>query len=124
MRAMKISACAIVLPLLSVAVLASGPVDGGWKGQIGTGDQASDIWLTLHTEDSTLTGSITSVGQESSIQDGSVDGTTLKFKTVQNDGAHTLTIDCLGSLVDNSISLTCTTEQDTPQTQEFTVTRQ
>lgn len=115
-----------VLLLSSAAVFASGGVDGGWKGTIRTGDEASDIMMSLTTDGTQVTGSIYSKLGETNIQDGVVDGSTIRFTTVQRDYATgaALAINCIGSVLEDSISFTCRTDEPSPRTQEFTVTRQ
>ncbi len=117
---------AAALVALPVLALASGLVDGGWKGQIGSGETATDIMMTLHTDETSLRGSIYGIAGETMVQDGTVDGSTPRLKTIQRDYAAgtQLAINCIGSLIEDLIAFSCVTEKETPQTKEFTVTRQ
>ena len=118
----SIARAASLILLSSTVTFAASPIDGGWAGQIPSDDSSSEIMLSLHTDDTTLTGSMVGGGVETSIQEGTFSGNTLTFKTVQRDGENTLTVSCTGAWVEDTIAFSC--DADGQPTKEFTVRRQ
>ena len=120
---MKKLACLTSLLFLSTAIaFASSAIDGGWAGEIGAGDATQTIQMSLRVDDSRLSGSVLSPGQEMSIQDGTFDGTKLKFKAVDVTGdENAVTINCAGSYAGDAITFACSTPQG--DTRVFTVNR-
>ena len=119
--ARRASVLASLLLLSSTVTFAAGPLDGGWVGEISSDGGNSQIMMSLTANDTVLTGSIIGNGIETSIQDGTFEGNTITFKTVQRDGEHSLTISCTGSLVEDSIAFKCSA--DGQDDREFTVKR-
>src|SRR4051812_21140452 len=96
---MKQIACvASLLLVCSALTMAASPIDGGWTGEVGAGDAKQTIQMSLTVEDATLRGSIIGGGEETSIQEGTFNGTILQFKTVQGSGETALKVSCIGSL--------------------------
>ena len=83
----------IGLLALSSLVLAQNAVDGKWAGEVQGGRGPQQITVTLKAEGSTLTGSVLGGrGGEIAIKEGTISGSTIKFKTTQmgRGGAQTV----------------------------------
>jgi hypothetical protein len=120
----SIARVASLVVLCSVVAIADASVDGHWTGDVANDGSTQSIEMYLRTDDTRLSGSIIGGGGfETSIEDGKFTGNTLEFKTVQRDGENKLTVNCIGSLVADAISFSCTAE-GTADAREFTVRRQ
>jgi hypothetical protein len=116
---------AALLMFVSAPMLADGSLEGTWTGQTGSDETAQPITMVMKSDGVAVSGSIIGGGGEMSIQEGSLAGNILKFKSTQYqaDGAS-LKMSCTGTLTNDSLAMSCTTEGDTPATSEFSLTRQ
>ena len=65
-----------------IAVIAQS-VDGKWSGEVQGGRGPQQVNMTLKADGGKLTGSVMGRGGETPIQEGTIAGTALKFKTQQ-----------------------------------------
>ena len=79
---MKARLCALVVCASVIAVIAQS-VDGKWSGEVQGGRGPQQVNLTLKADGGKLTGSVMGRGGENPIQEGTIAGTALKFKTQQ-----------------------------------------
>ncbi len=79
---MKARLCALVVCASVIAVIAQS-VDGKWSGEVQGGRGPQQVNLTLKADGGKLTGSVMGRGGEIPIQEGTIAGTALKFKTQQ-----------------------------------------
>jgi hypothetical protein len=122
----SLASAAVCVLLLSGSVFADGPLDGLWNGTVGDGDTAQPISMAMKSDDGVaVSGSITGVGSELSIQEGSLAGNILQFKSVQfqNDGSQS-PMHCTGTLTVDTLAVSCTADADSTAVSSFTVTRQ
>ena len=79
---LKLGVLGIGVFALASLLLAQNAVDGKWAGEVQGGRGPQQITVTLKADGGTLTGSITGGrGGEVAIKDGTISGTTLKFKS-------------------------------------------
>jgi hypothetical protein len=113
-----------VFALTSVA-LAQNAVDGKWAGEVQGGRGPQQITVTLKADGGTLTGSITGGrGGEVAIKEGTISGSTIKFKSTQMGRGGEVNISWSGTLKGDEIAMTRTIEGGQGQPQEFTLKRQ
>jgi hypothetical protein len=110
---------------LAVSTLAQNAVDGKWAGEVQGGRGPQQITVTLKADGGTLTGSITGGrGGEVAIKEGTISGTTLKFKSTQMGRGGEVNMTWSGTLKGDEIAMTRTVEGGQGQAQEFTLKRQ
>ena len=110
---------------LALPVLAQNAVDGKWAGEVQGGRGPQAITITLKADGGTLTGSITGGrGGEVAIKEGTISGTTLKFKSTQMGRGGEINLSWSGTLKGDEIAMTRTVEGGQGQSQEFTLKRQ
>ena len=110
---------------LAVSALAQNAVDGKWAGEVQSGRGPQQITITLKADGGTLTGSITGGrGGEVAIKEGTISGTTLKFKSTQMGRGGEINLSWSGTLKGDEIAMTRTVEGGQGQAQEFTLKRQ
>jgi hypothetical protein len=116
--------CAAVLAWPSLAV-AQNTVDGRWAGEVQGGRGPQQITLTLKADGSKLTGSTQGGrGGEVQIQEGTISGANLKFKTTQQGRGGEITFSWSGTLKGDELAMTRLAEGGQGQKQEFTLKRQ
>jgi hypothetical protein len=124
---MKLKICTLGLymtALLSVAS-AQGSVDGRWVGEVQGGRGPQQVTLTLKADGNKLTGSVAGGrGGDVSIQDGTIKGNTLSFKTTQQGRGGEITLSWTGTLKGDEIAFKRMAEGGQDQAQEFVVKRQ
>jgi hypothetical protein len=122
---MKLAVLAIGVFALTSVVTAQNAVDGKWSGEVQGGRGPQQITLTLKADGGTLTGSITGGrGGEVAIKDGTISGSTIKFKSTQMGRGGEINISWSGTLKGDEIAMTRTIEGGQAQPQEFTLKRQ
>ena len=123
---MKLGVLAIGVFALASLLLAQNAVDGKWAGEVQGGRGPQQITVTLKADGGTLTGSITGGrGGEVAIKEGTISGTTLKFKSTQmGRGGNEINMSWSGTLKGDEIAFTRTIEGGQGQPQEFTLKRQ
>ena len=124
---MKLKVCLFVTGLFVLASLAvaQNAVDGKWAGEVQGGRGPQQITVNLKADGGTLTGSIVGGrGGEVAIKEGTISGTTLKFKSTQMGRGGEVTMSWSGTLKGDEIAFSRTIEGGQAQTQEFTLKRQ
>ena len=123
---LKLGALGIGIFALASVLLAQNAVDGKWAGEVQGGRGPQQITVTLKADGGTLTGSITGGrGGEVAIKEGTISGTTLKFKSTQmGRGGNEINMSWSGTLKGDEIAFTRTVEGGQGQSQEFTLKRQ
>ena len=110
--------------VLPAPAAGQGSVDGRWTGEVQGGRGPQQITLTLKADGNKLTGSSAGGrGGEVQIQEGSISGANLKFKTTQQGRGGEITFSWSGTLKGDEIAMTRMAEGGQGQKQEFTLKR-
>jgi hypothetical protein len=122
---MKARLCALLVCACAIAVIAQS-VDGRWTGEVQGGRGPQQVTLTLKADGGKLTGTVTGGrGGDVPIQEGTVSGTALKFKTQQQGrGGNQVTLNWSGTLKGDEIAMSRMAEGGQGQAQEFTLKRE
>ena len=121
---MKARLCALVVCASVIAVIAQ-TVDGKWSGEVQGGRGPQQVNLTLKADGGKLTGSVMGRGGETPIQEGTIAGTALKFKTQQQGrGGTPVTLNWSGTLKGDEIAMSRKAEGGEAPAQEFTLKRE
>ena len=121
---MKARLCALLVCAAVIAVIAQS-VDGKWSGEVQGGRGPQQVNLTLKNESGKLTGSVAGRGGEIPIQEGTISGSALKFKTKQQGrGGNEITLNWTGTLKGDEIAMSRMAEGGQGQAQEFTLKRE
>jgi len=121
----KLGVLGIGVLALASLVLAQNAVDGKWSGEVQGGRGPQQITLALKADGGTLTGSITGGrGGEVAVKDGTISGSTIKFKSTQMGRGGEINISWSGTVKGDEIAMTRTIEGGQGQPQEFTLKRQ
>lgn len=121
MKAFMLAVCA--LALVVVGVQAQG-IDGKWTGEVAGGRGPVPVTLTLKADGTKLTGSLAGGrGGEVTLTDGSISGSTIKFKTTQQGRGGEVTMDWTGTVKGDEISFSRKAEGGDAAAVEFTVKR-
>ena len=124
---MKLTVCTFFVCLLALpaAALAQSSVDGKWVGEIQGGRGPQPVTLTLKADADKLTGSVLGGrGGEITIDEGTIAGNTLKFKTKQQGRGGEVTFNWTGTLKGDEIAFSRMAEGGQGQAQEFVAKRQ
>lgn len=124
---MKSTVCAAIccLLLLPVLLVAQGSVNGTWTGEIQGGRGPQPVTLSFKADGGTLTGSVTGGrGGEVPIQEGTISGAALKFKTTQQGRGGQVTYNWTGTFKGDEIAFSRMAEGGQGQAQEFVAKRQ
>jgi len=110
---------------MGLTVAAQNAVDGKWAGEVQGGRGPQQVTLTLKADGGTLTGSVVGGrGGEVAIKEGTISGSTLKFKTTQMGRGGEVTLSWSGTLKGDEIAMTRAVDGGQGQSQEFTLKRQ
>jgi len=120
---MKARLCALVVCASVIAVIAQS-VDGKWSGEVQGGRGPQQVNLTLKADGGKLTGTVMGRGGEIPIQEGTIAGTALKFKTQQQGRGGQVTLNWSGTLKGDEIAMSRKAEGGEGQAQEFTLKRE
>jgi hypothetical protein len=122
---MKGRLCAVFVCAFAIAVIAQS-VDGKWAGEVQGGRGPQPVTLTLKADGDKLTGTVVGGrGGEVPIQEGTISGNALKFKTQQQGrGGNQLTLNWSGTLKGDEIAMSRMAEGGQGQAQEFTLKRE
>ena len=125
---MKLKSClvSICFVVLGCLVLAQS-VDGKWAGEVQGGRGPQPISLTLKAEGGKLTGTLSGGrGGDVTIDEGTISGTALKFKTKQTGRGGEVVTNWTGTLKGDEIAFSRTAEtgRAAGQAQEFTLKRE
>lgn len=122
---MKARLCAIFVCMFAIAVIAQS-VDGKWTGEVQGGRGPQPVTLTLKADGGKLTGTVLGGrGGENPIQDGTISGTALKFKTQQQGrgGGDPITLNWTGTLKGDEIAMSRKAEVGDAPAQDFVLKR-
>jgi len=118
-----------ILLALSLAAFAA-DVTGKWTfEQQGRGGNTQTVTLNLKADGGTVTGTVVRPGRngnmEAQISDGKIEGDHISFKTSQQMGDNTITIEYSGTISGDSINLKVTRpgRDGNPMTSEVTAKR-
>jgi hypothetical protein len=116
---------AIAAVALAAQIAAQNAVDGKWVGEVQGGRGPQTLTITLKADGGTLTGTIAGGrGGEVAIKDGTISGTTLKFKSTQMGRGGEINLTWSGTLKGDEIAMTRAIEGGQGQSQEFTLKRE
>ena len=124
---MKLTVCTFFVCFLALpaAALAQSSVDGKWVGEIQGGRGPQPVTLTLKADAGKLTGSVLGGrGGEITIDEGTIAGNSLKFKTKQQGRGGEVTFNWTGTLKGDEIAFSRMAEGGQGQAQEFVAKRQ
>ena len=115
----------IVCLLASTAwVAAQGSVSGTWAGEVQGGRGPQQITLVLKADGGKLTGSLTGGrGGDIAIEEGTIAGNTVKFKSKQMGRGGEIVFNWTGTLKGDEIAFSRVAEGGQGQKQEFTLKR-
>ena len=121
---MRARLCALVVCASVIAVIAQS-VDGKWSGEVQGGRGPQQVNLTLKADGGKLTGTVMGRGGETPIQEGTIAGTALKFKTQQQGrGGTPVTLNWSGTLKGDEIAMSRKAEGGEGAAQEFVLKRE
>ena len=122
---LKVSLFSMGLLALASLALAQASVDGKWSGEVQGGRGPQPINLTLKADGGKLSGTLTGGrGGEIAIEEGTIAGTTLKFKSKQMGRGGEIVFNWTGTLKGDEIAFSRMAEGGQGQAQEFTLKRQ
>jgi hypothetical protein len=103
---MKARLCAVLVCAFAIAVIAQS-VDGKWSGEVQGGRGPQQVNLTLKADGDKLTGTVAGRGGDIAIQEGTISGNALKFKTQQpgRGGGDPITLSWTGTLKGDEIAM-------------------
>ena len=115
-------ACLLALTAL---VAAQGSVNGTWAGEVQGGRGPQQITLTLKADGGKLTGTLAGGrGGEVTIEEGTISGNALKFKSKQQGRGGQITFNWTGTPKGDEIAFSRVAEGGQGQAQDFTLKRQ
>lgn len=121
----KLCMLGVCLLALRALVTAQGSVDGKWAGEVQGGRGPQQITLTLKADGAKLTGSVTGGrGGELPIEEGTIKGAALSFKTKQQGRGGEIVLSWSGTLKGDEIAFKRMAEGGQGQAQEFALKRQ
>ena len=110
---------------LPVMAMAQNSVDGKWAGEVQGGRGPQPVTLTLKADAGKLTGTVLGGrGGEITIDEGTIAGNTLKFKTKQQGRGGEVIFSWSGTLKGDEIAFSRMAEGGQGQAQEFVAKRQ
>jgi len=113
------------LVALSSFVIAQSSVDGTWTGEVQGGRGPQTLTLTLKADSGKLTGSVGGGrGGPVNIEEGTISGSDLKFKTKQQGRGGEIVLNWTGTLKGDEIAFSRMAEGGQGQAQQFTAKRQ
>ena len=111
------------LVALSSFVIAQSPVDGTWTGEVQGGRGPQTLTITLKADSGKLTGTVGGGrGGPINIDEGTVSGSDLKFKTKQQGRGGEIVFSWTGTVKGDEIAFSRTPEGG--QAQTFTAKKQ
>lgn len=124
---MRVKHGILLVCLLAVSsfVLAQSSVDGTWTGEVQGGRGPQPLTLTLKAEGGKVTGTLGGGrGGPVTIEEGTLSGPTLKFKTKQMGRGGEITFNWTGTVKGDEIAFSRMAEGGQGQGQQFTLKRQ
>ena len=124
---MKLKVVLFCLLMSAVASLATaqGSATGTWVGEVQGGRGPQMVTLNLKADGGKVTGSVLGGrGGEIPIEEGTISGATVKFKTKQMGRGGEVVLNWTGTLKGDEIAFSRMAEGGQGQAQEFTLKRQ
>lgn len=124
---MQVKRVVVVVCLLALSsfVMAQSSVDGTWAGEVQGGRGPQQVTLTLKADGGKLTGNVGGGrGGPVAVDEGTISGSTLKFKTKQQGRGGEITLNWTGTLKGDEIAFSRMAEGGQGQAQEFALKRQ
>jgi hypothetical protein len=122
---LKCGIVVICLVALSSFVIAQSSVDGTWTGEVQGGRGPQQVTLTLKVDGGKLTGTVGGGrGGPVTIEEATISGANLKFKTKQQGRGGEITLNWTGTVKGDEIAFSRMAEGGQGQPQQFTLTRQ
>ena len=110
--------------VLTALVAAQGSVNGTWSGEVQGGRGPQQLTLSLKADAGKLTGTLTGGrGGDIMLEEGTITGNALKFKTKQMGRGGEIVFNWTGTLKGDEIAFTRVAEGGHGQKQEFTMKR-
>jgi len=120
----RISALFAGVMALTALVAAQGSVNGTWSGEVQGRQGPQTLTLSLKADSGKLTGTITGGrGGDVMIEEGTIAGDALKFKTKQMGRGGEIIFNWTGTLKGDELAMTRLAEGGQGQKQEFTMKR-
>jgi hypothetical protein len=110
--------CALFVCAFVIAVIAQS-VDGKWAGEVQGGRGPQQVTVTLKADGGKLTGTVTGRGGEIPIEEGTISGSALKFKSKQMGRGGEIVLNWTGTLKGDEIAMSRMAEGGQGQAQEF-----
>src|SRR5262245_51582403 len=124
MQRVKAYAVLVFLSALTVMVVGQGSVNGTWTGEVQGGRGPQQLTLTLKADGGKLTGTLTGGrGGDIAIEEGTISGNALKFKSKQMGRGGEIVFNWTGTLKGDELAMSRTAEGGQGQKQEFTLKR-
>lgn len=115
----------VCLLALSSFVMAQSSVDGTWAGEVQGGRGPQQVTLTLKADGGKLTGTVGGGrGGPITIEEGTISGSALKFKTKQQGRGGEIILNWTGTVKGDEIAFSRMAEGGQGQAQDFTLKRQ
>jgi hypothetical protein len=124
---MKVKRGLILVCLLALSsfVMAQSSVDGTWAGEVPGGRGPQAVTLTLKADGGKVTGTIDGGrGGPITIEEGTLSGATLKFKTKMQGRGGEVTLNWTGTVKGEEIAFSRMAEGGQGQPTEFSVKKQ
>jgi hypothetical protein len=124
---MKVKRGVVLVCLLALSsfVMAQSSVDGTWAGEVPGGRGPQQVTLTLKADGGKVTGNVGGGrGGPITIEEGTLSGATLKFKTKQQGRGGEVTLNWTGTVKGEEIAFSRMAEGGQGQPVEFTVKKQ
>ena len=116
--------CLLILAMASL-VTAQGSATGTWVGEVQGGRGPQMVTLNLKADGGKVTGSVLGGrGGEIPIEEGTISGATVKFKTKQMGRGGEVVLNWTGTLKGDELAFSRMAEGGQGQAQEFTLKRQ
>ena len=122
----RIGLCVLcLLGAMTLIAIAQSAIDGKWTGEVQGGRGPQQVTLTLKAEGGKLTGSASGGrGGDVNVEDGTISGDTVKFKTTQQGRGGQVTLNWTGTLKGDELAISRVAADGGRGPQEFTLKRQ
>jgi hypothetical protein len=122
---LKVSLFGLLILAMASLVTAQGSATGTWVGEVQGGRGPQMVTLNLKADGGKVTGSVLGGrGGEIPIEEGTISGATVKFKTKQMGRGGEVVLNWTGTLKGDELAFSRMAEGGQGQAQEFTLKRQ
>ena len=122
---LKLGLLVVCFAAFSSFIIAQAAVDGTWTAEVQGGRGPQTLTITLKADGGKLTGSVGGGrGGPVNIDEGTVSGAELKFKTKQQGRGGEIVLNWTGTVKGDEIAFTRAAEGGQGQAQQFTAKRQ